>query len=84
MLPLPGGRQDNASVLYIGVQGIACTNIQAAAKWTRKNDLAFGGNLGLHGKTILPGFGGNLVSFVMQILTSRPDHDRASSTVGTR
>ena len=47
-------RQYNTPILYIGVQEIACTDIEAAPKWPRKNDLSLRGNFGLHGKTILP------------------------------
>jgi hypothetical protein len=46
--------QHNSSILYVGVQGIACTNIEAAPKRPWKNDLSLRGNFGLHGKTILP------------------------------
>jgi hypothetical protein len=47
-------RQYNTPILYIGVQRIACTDIEAAPKWPRKNDLSLRGDFGLHGKTILP------------------------------
>ena len=47
-------RQYDTPILYIGVQRIACTDIEAAPKWTWKNDLSLRGNFGLHGKTILP------------------------------
>jgi len=54
MSPFLARRQYNAPILYIGVQRIACTDIEAAPKWPRKNDLSLRGNFGLHGKTILP------------------------------
>ena len=50
-------RQYNTPILYIGVQRIACTDIEAAPKWPRKNDLSLRGDFGLHGKTILPSCG---------------------------
>jgi len=49
--------QHNAPILYIGVQRVARADIKAAAKRSRKNHLSLRGNLGLHGKTILPPFG---------------------------
>src|SRR5260370_29094664 len=54
MRPFLARRQHNSPVFYIGVQGIACPNIESAAKWAWKNDLPFRRNFGLHGKTILP------------------------------
>jgi hypothetical protein len=54
MSPFFARRQYNTPILYIGVQRIACTDIEAAPKWARKNDLSLRGNFGLHGKTILP------------------------------
>jgi hypothetical protein len=54
MSPFLARRQYNTPILYIGVQRIACTDIEAAAKWPWKNDLSLRGNFGLHGKTILP------------------------------
>src|SRR5882724_425474 len=56
MRPFLARRQHNSSVLYIGVQGITCPNIESAAKRAWKNDLPFRGNFGLHGKTVLPDF----------------------------
>src|SRR5438552_19173254 len=53
MWPFLARRQHNPPVLYIGVQRITCTNVEPAAKGAWKNDLAFGGDFGLHGKTIL-------------------------------
>ena len=47
-------RQYDTPILYIGVQRIACTDIEAAPKWPRKHDLSLSGDFGLHGKTILP------------------------------
>ena len=46
--------QDDAAVLDIGIERIAGPNTQPAPYRARKNDLPLGGNLGLHGKTILP------------------------------
>jgi hypothetical protein len=54
MSPFLARRQYNTPILYIGVQRIACTDIEAPPKWPWKNDLSFRGNFGLHGKTILP------------------------------
>jgi hypothetical protein len=54
MSPFLARRQYNTPILYIGVQRIACTDIEAAAKWPWKNDLSLRGNFGLHGKIILP------------------------------
>jgi hypothetical protein len=54
MRPFLTRGQHNSPVFYIGVQGIACSNIESAAKWAWKNDLPFRRNFGLHGKTILP------------------------------
>jgi hypothetical protein len=54
MSPFLARCQYNTPILYIGVQRIACTDIEAAPKWPRKNDLSLRGNFGLHGKTILP------------------------------
>jgi hypothetical protein len=54
MLPLSAGGKDDAAVLDIHLQAIAGADIKAAAQRTRKNDLASGGKLGLHGKAILP------------------------------
>jgi hypothetical protein len=54
MSPFLARRQYNTPILYIGVQRIACTDIEAAPKWPWKNDLSLRGNFGLHGKTILP------------------------------
>jgi hypothetical protein len=54
MSPFLARRQYNTPILYIGVQRIACRDIEAAAKWPWKNDSSLGGNFGLHGKTILP------------------------------
>ena len=48
--------QDNASCLDIGIKGIAGTDAKPAPKGFGKNDLTLGGNLGPHGKTILPSF----------------------------
>jgi hypothetical protein len=53
MSPFLARRQYNTPILYIGVQLIACTDIEAAPKRPWKNDLSLRGNLGLHGKTIL-------------------------------
>jgi hypothetical protein len=60
MWPFPARRQHNSASLDIGVQGIPCPNVESAAERTGKNNLPFGGNLGLHGKTILPDFMGIL------------------------
>jgi len=60
MWPFPARRQHNSAILDVGVQGITCPNVESAAERTGKNDLPFGGNLGLHGKTILPDFTGIL------------------------
>jgi hypothetical protein len=54
MSPFLARRQYNTPILYIAVQRIACTDIEAAPKWPGKNDLSLRGNFGLHGKTILP------------------------------
>jgi hypothetical protein len=54
MSPFLARRQYNTPILYIDVQRIAGTDIEAAPKWPRKNDLSLRGNFGLHGKTILP------------------------------
>jgi hypothetical protein len=54
MSPFLARRQYNTPILYIGVQRIARTDIEAASKWPWKNDLSLRGNFGLHGKTILP------------------------------
>jgi|SRR5580700_12213274 hypothetical protein len=54
MSPFFARRQYNTPILYIGVQRIASTDIEAAPEWPRKNDLSLRGNFGLHGKTILP------------------------------
>jgi hypothetical protein len=54
MSPFLARRQYNTPILYIGVQRIACTDIEAAPKRPRKNDLSLRGDCGLHGKTILP------------------------------
>src|ERR1700676_5670839 len=54
MSPFLARRQYNTPILYVGVQRIACTNIEAAPKRPWKNDLSLRGNLSLHGKTILP------------------------------
>jgi hypothetical protein len=54
MSPFLARRQYNTPILYVGVQRIACTNIEAAPKRPWKNDLSLRGNFGLHGKTILP------------------------------
>jgi hypothetical protein len=53
MSPFLARRQYNTPILYIGVQLIACTDIEAASKRPWENDLSLRGNLGLHGKTIL-------------------------------
>jgi hypothetical protein len=55
-------RKHNSPILDIGVQRITCPNIKPAAKRAWKNHLSLGGNLGLHGKTILPLF--SLVSAI--------------------
>jgi hypothetical protein len=54
MSPFLARRQHDSPIFYIGVQRITCTNIQAAPKRPWKNDLSLRGNLGVHGKTILP------------------------------
>src|SRR5437588_12956371 len=54
MSPFLARRQYNLSILYIGIQRVACTNIESAAKRSWKNNLPLGGNFRLHGKTILP------------------------------
>jgi hypothetical protein len=54
MSPFLVRRQYDTPILYVDVQWIACTNIEAAPKRPWKNDLSLGGNFGLHGKTILP------------------------------
>jgi hypothetical protein len=54
MSPFLARRQYNTPILYIDVQRIACTDIEATAKRPWKNDLSLCGNFGLHGKTILP------------------------------
>jgi hypothetical protein len=40
MSPFLARRQYNTPILYIGVQGIACSNIEAAPKRPWKNDLS--------------------------------------------
>jgi hypothetical protein len=47
-------RQDNAASFDVGIQRVACAEAEAAAKRAGKNDLTFAGELGLHGKNILP------------------------------
>ena len=47
-------RQHNSSILYIGIERIACTDIETTTKRTGENDLSLRGNLGLHSKIILP------------------------------
>jgi hypothetical protein len=47
-------RWDDASRLDFGIEGITGANTQPAPNRTGKHDLTFGGNSGLHGKTILP------------------------------
>jgi len=54
---LPVGCEDNSAGLDVGVERIAGANTEPAPEWSWKNDLTFGGDLGLHGKTILPGAG---------------------------
>ena len=48
------GPQHDLATLDICIQSIACTNSQASPQWAGKDNLTFRGNLGLHGKTILP------------------------------
>ena len=53
VFPLRGCQHD--PILLDGnVERIAGANAELAAKRSGKNDLAFGGDPGLHGKTILP------------------------------
>lgn len=47
-------RQHNAASFNVGIQRVACAEAEAAAKRAGKNDLTFAGELGLHGKNILP------------------------------
>jgi hypothetical protein len=54
--PFPARRQHNSAILDLGVQRIPRLNVEAAAERAWQNNLPFGGNLGLHGKTILPDF----------------------------
>jgi hypothetical protein len=54
MRTLTPRRQYNTAIFYIGVQRISGANIQTTAEGPGKYDLSFGGNSGLHGKTILP------------------------------
>src|ERR1035437_7188663 len=72
MRPFLAWRQHNSPVLYIGVQGITCPNIESAAKRAWKNDLRFRVNFGLHGKTILP----DLLLFRNRHHSSTPQEDR--------
>ena len=53
MSPFLARRQYNTPILYIGVQRMTCTNIEATPKRPWKNDLSLRGNFGLHGKTVL-------------------------------
>jgi hypothetical protein len=50
------GSQKYAPALDVDIKRIAGANAKFAAEGLRKNDLTLGGNLGLHGKTILPSF----------------------------
>jgi hypothetical protein len=51
---LPAGCQNNASSFDVGIERIAGENTEPATKQARKHNLAFGGDPGFHGKTILP------------------------------
>ena len=48
------GPQHDLATLDICIQSVARTNSQASPQWAGKDNLTFRGNLGLHGKTILP------------------------------
>jgi len=48
------GPQHDLATFDICVQSVARTNSQASPQWAWKDNLTFRGNLGLHGKTILP------------------------------
>ncbi len=50
------GSQKYAPALDVDIKRIAGAKAKFAAEGLRKNDLTLGGNLGLHGKTILPSF----------------------------
>jgi hypothetical protein len=50
---LRGGQNDTAA-LDAGIEGVTGAKSQFAADRAGENDLPFGGELGLHGKTILP------------------------------
>jgi hypothetical protein len=50
------GSQKYAPALDVDIKRIAGAKAKLAAEGLRKNDLTFGGNLGLHRKTILPSF----------------------------
>ena len=56
MQALLAGGKDDAAVFYVGVERVAGAEIEATAERAGKNDLVFGGDFGLHGKTILPYF----------------------------
>jgi hypothetical protein len=51
--------EDDATVFYVGVERVTGADIEATAERAGKNNLAFGGDFGLHGKTILPYFRSN-------------------------
>jgi hypothetical protein len=50
---LPLRREHNAPSFDVNVEGIASLNSELTTKSAGKNDLPFGGDPGLHGKTIL-------------------------------
>ena len=52
--PLLPGRQYNPSTIDAGVQWITGANAEPATQRAWENNLPFGRNFGLHGKTILP------------------------------
>lgn len=54
MLPFLTRRQDDPTIFNVGLEGITRLEIESPPQRAGKNDLAFGGELGLHGKTILP------------------------------
>src|SRR5271155_2034437 len=54
MVPFLARGQNDPSIFNIRIEGVAWPKTEPTPQRAGKNDLAFGRDLGLHGKTILP------------------------------
>jgi hypothetical protein len=78
------GCQHNPAILEGNIEGIARSYAEPAANRLGKYDLALRGNLGLHGKTILPFIGACFKKQLPQMFAenySPLEHNRSSQQI---